>query len=169
MLLRLFEWLDANLPGTLYLRDATYGFTILLTSHVVVMCLFLGLIIMMDLRLAGLGNLHTPVSQMQKRLFPWQILGFALTSITGILLLYSDPLRYYPKGFFWAKMGVMALAGLNALAFHVTTYRSVAAWDTKAATPAGARVAGVLSLVLWACVLVFGRLVAYDWWTYEMF
>ena len=53
-----------------------------------------------------------------------------LSSITGLLLLYAQPLRYYGKVFFWMKMGLMALAGLNALAFHLTAYRSVAAWDT---------------------------------------
>lgn len=166
-MLPLFEWLDVNLPGTYALRDAIYGFTILLTAHVVSMCLFLGLIIMMDLRLAGFGNLRTPITQMQKRLFPWQMLGFAVTALTGILLFYSDPLRYYPKALFWAKLLVMGLAGFNALAFHFTTYRSVAAWDDSPKPPFWARTAGVMSLVLWAVVLIFGRLVAYEWWTYD--
>jgi len=166
-MLPLFEWLDANLPGTYVLRDSIYGFTILLTSHVVAMCLFLGLIIMMDLRLAGLGNLHTSISQMQKRLFPWQMVGFTFTSLTGFLLFYSDPMRYYPKAYFWAKLLVMGFAGLNALAFHFTTYRSVNAWNSSPRPPFGARMAGVVSLILWALVLIFGRLVAYEWWTYD--
>lgn len=167
-LLPLFEWLDANLPGTLYLRDATYGFTILLTSHVVSLCLFMGLIVMMDLRLVGIGNRRTPVTEIQKRLFLWQMLGFALTSVTGVLLLYADPLRYYPEGFFWGKLALMALAAVNALAFHLTTYRSVARWDREAPTPAAAKLAGALGLVLWAGVLVFGRLIAYDWWEFQI-
>ena len=47
-----------------------------------------------------------------------------------------------------------------ALLFHLTTYRSVAKWDR-------AKVAGGLSVALWACIVAFGRLTAYDWWTYE--
>ena len=35
------------------------------------LALFSGLIIMMDLRLLGVGNLRTPISQLQRRLFPW--------------------------------------------------------------------------------------------------
>jgi hypothetical protein len=54
---------------------------------------------------------------------------------------------------------------LNLLVFHFTTYRSVAAWDTSPSPPPAARLAGVLSIVLWVGVLAFGRLVAYDWWT----
>ena len=53
-----------------------------------------------------------------------------------------------------------------ALLFHLTTYRSVAKWDT-AGPPLGAKVAGGLSLALWAGIVAFGRLTAYDWWTFE--
>jgi hypothetical protein len=74
--------------------------------------------------------------------------------------------RYYGKLFFWMKMGVMVFAGLNALAFHLTAYRSVAAWDTDAKTPMAAKFAGIASIVLWAVVLMFGRLTAYEWLTY---
>ena len=62
-------------------------------------------------------------------------------------------------------MLVMPLAGLNALVFHMTTYRSVAAWDGDPSPPFAARLAGGLGIVLWVVVLCFGRLVAYDWWT----
>jgi hypothetical protein len=64
-------------------------------------------------------------------------------------------------------MALMAAAGVNALYFHLTTYKSVARWDRDAILPSGAKMAGVLSLVLWAGVVVFGRLTAYNWFTYE--
>lgn len=157
-----FEWVD-TFPSSIALRESQYGYAILLTSHVVSMCLFAGLVVMMDLRLAGVGNLRTPFSQVQKRLFPWQMLGLVLSAVTGLLLFYSQPMRYYPKIFYWTKIGLMVLAGLNAMTFHLTTYRSVAEWDSDAVAPFGARLAGVLSLALWAGVVVFGRFTAYNW------
>lgn len=160
----MFRWLDNNLPGTFYLREATYAFSLLLTVHVLSMCLFLGLIIMMDLRLVGLGNLRTPPEEIQKRLFPWQILGFIVMVITGVMLFYSKPLYYYGKGFFWLKLVLMGLAGLNAGLIHLITHRARGGWDSGAA-----RLAGAASLILWASVLVTGRLVAYEWWTTEYF
>jgi hypothetical protein len=39
----------------------------------------------------------------------------------------------------------------------------VSAWDTQSPPPAAARVAGIVSLVLWACVIISGRLIAYNW------
>ena len=158
-----FEWMELNLPGGPFLRESVYGFSILLTIHVISMCLFFGLILMMDLRLAGLGHRGTPPEEMQKRLFPWQMLGFAVVVITGFLLFYSKPLTYYGKGFFWTKLALMGFAGLNAAAIHVITHRSGGrGWDSSAA-----KLAGVVSIVLWAGVLITGRLVAYEWWTTE--
>lgn len=162
-----FEWLDVNLPGSVALRESLYGFPVLLTAHVLAICLFLGLVIMMDLRLVGIGNRDISFSDLQRALFPWQMLGMAFASITGIALFYAQPLHYYGKGFFWLKMALMVVAAVNALAFHNTTYRSAADWDRGALPPAAAKAAGVISLAVWGFVLVFGRLVAYNWFTYE--
>jgi hypothetical protein len=131
------------------------------------MCLFAGLVIMMDLRLAGFGNKKTPISEIQSRLFPWQALGMAGSTITGLLLFYGQPMRYYGKVFYWSKIAMMILALINLMYFHLRTYRSVAQWDTAAVPPFDVRLAGIVSLVLWAAVVATGRLTAYDWLTYR--
>jgi hypothetical protein len=161
-----FEAVDA-LPSSIAIRESIYGYPALLTAHVIGMCVFAGLVIMMDLRLVGLAYRETPVSQIQRRLFPWQMVGMALSAITGGLLFYGQPLRYYGKVFFWIKILFMILAGVNAIAFHFTTYRSVAKWDSDRVLPTGARLAGAFSLALWAGVVMTGRLTAYNWLTYE--
>ena len=163
-----FEWLQA-LPSSVALRESIYGYPILLTSHVVSLCLFTGLIIFWDMRLVGMALKRVPVSNIPRRIFPWAIGGFLITSIAGLLLFYSEPMRFYGNFYFWLKTVLMFLAGVNALVFHLTTYHSVAAWESDAVTPFGARLAGVLSLALWAGVVVTGRLIPYsglmpDWW-----
>jgi hypothetical protein len=155
--------MEVNLPGGAYLRESTYGFSLLLTGHVVFMCLFFGLVIMMDLRLAGLGNLLTRPEEIQKRLFPWQLFGFVMVAVTGGLIFYSKPVSYYGEGYFWLKLGLMVLAGINAGIVHVITSRG-GGWDSRVA-----KVAGIVSLVLWAAVLVTGRLIAYEWWQTDYF
>lgn len=158
----LFEWVD-TFPSSIELRESAVWFPALLTTHVVGMCLFAGLIIMMDLRLLGVGNLRTPFSQVQRRLFPWQVTGMALSAITGAILVYSQPMRYYGNVFFWVKTVMMVLAGVNAMAFHYSTYHSVAKWDADSKMPFGAKMAAVMSLALWAFVIMSGRLIAYNW------
>ncbi len=160
-----FEWVDA-FPSSIAMRESLYAFPVLLTVHLVSLVMFAGLVIMMDLRLLGVAYRGTPFSEVQARLFPWQMVGMAVTSLAGLLLLYSQPMRYFGKVLYWIKIALIVLAGANALLFHLTTYRSVAKWDT-AGPPLGAKVAGGLSLALWAFIVAFGRLTAYDWWTYE--
>jgi hypothetical protein len=159
-----FEWVDA-FPSSIAFRESSYVYPFTLTTHIVGMSIFVGLVIMMDLRLAGIGNTRTPLTQVQKRLFPWQMLGMVLSFSTGALLFYGQPMRFYSNIFFWIKVVMMILAAVNALAFHQLTYRSVAAWDSDTATPYGARLAGALSLALWAAVVISGRLIAYNWFT----
>jgi succinate dehydrogenase/fumarate reductase cytochrome b subunit len=161
-----FEWMDA-LPSSIAMRESVYGYPYLLTAHAISMALFAGLIVMMDLRLVGFAYRRTPLSQVQRQLFPWQMVTMVASSITGALLFYSQPMRYYGKVFFWLKMALMLFAGINALWFHFTTYRTVAAWDERPKAPFGARLAGALSIVLWAGVVIFGRITAYDGMTYR--
>src|SRR5712691_7120830 len=104
-----FEWIN-GLPSSVAIRESDYGYAFLLSAHVVSLCLFAGLIIMMDLRLAGIGNLRTPISQIQKRLFPWQMVGFIVNLFTGLVLIYGQPMRYYGKVFIWVKFSLMLLA-----------------------------------------------------------
>jgi uncharacterized protein DUF6644 len=166
MLRSWFEWVDA-FPSSIAFRESLYGYPFLLTTHVISMCLFAGLVVMMDLRLVGIGNRRTPISEIQRRLFPWQMVGFTVNLITGALLFYGQPMRYYGKALYWTKMSLMILAGINALVFHLTTYRSVRDWDTDPVPPVSARLAGYFGLFLWAGVVAFGRLTAYDWFTYR--
>jgi len=158
----LFEWVQA-FPSSTAFRESVYVYPATLTAHVVGMCVFAGLVIMMDLRLLGIGNTGTPLSQVQKRLFPWQMVGMGVSALTGFILVYGQPMRFYHNIFFWQKTVMMMLAGVNALAFHLGTYRTIATWDSAAATPFGARLSGALSLVLWAGVVMSGRLIAYNW------
>jgi hypothetical protein len=158
----LFFWVS-EIPSSIAIRESLYVSPWLTVSHVISMCLFAGLIVMMDLRLLGIGNMRTSFSELQKRLFPWQMLGMGLSSVTGLTLAFSDPMRFYVNIFFWTKMLVMVLAGINALAFHFITYNSVRTWDTRATTPFGAQLSGALSIVLWAIVIVAGRLIPYNW------
>jgi hypothetical protein len=45
--------------------------------------------------------------------------------------------------------------------FEFTTLKKVAIWDNQIPVPTAARVAGILSLVLWTSVLVCGRVIGF--------
>jgi hypothetical protein len=158
----LFEYVS-ELPSSIGIRESLYFSPYLTVSHVIVMAFVAGLVLMMDLRLMGLANMRTPFSELQRRLFPWQMFAMTLAAITGLTLAWADPMRFYVNIFFWLKMLMLVLAAINALAFHYTTYYSVAAWDTAPATPVAAKLAGGVSVVLWSLVIIAGRLIPYNW------
>jgi hypothetical protein len=70
--------------------------------------------------------------------------------------------RFYDNTYFRIKVGLLLLAGLNAWVFHAVAYRNVAAWDRDLVPPTGARVAGALSLALWAAIVAAGRMIAFS-------
>ena len=161
-LLRFCEWL-ANTPGSIALHESLWGYPLVESTHVLTMCLFLGMIVMLDLRLLSVTMRCVPVSQVAGRLLPWARAGFVVMVITGSLLFYAIPVRTFHSIFFRFKLVMLMLAGLNVWVFHSTVFRKVAEWDLDPVLPKRARMAGALSLVLWASIVVAGRMIAYNW------
>jgi Family of unknown function (DUF6644) len=159
---RFCEWL-ANTPGSIALHESLWGYPIVESVHVLTMCLFLGMIVMLDLRLLSLTMRSVPVSQVAGRLLPWARAGFVVMVITGALLFYAIPVRAFHNIFFRIKVVLLILAGINVWVFHSTVFRSVAEWDLDPVLPKRARMAGAVSLVLWASIVVAGRMIAYNW------
>jgi hypothetical protein len=155
------EWLE-GLAWTTAVRESAWGYPIIETAHVASMAAFAGLVFMMDLRLVGVAFTHAPWTQIQRRLFPWQMAGLVPSAATGLLLCCIDPMRYYRNVFFWVKLGLLALAGVNALAFHLRTYRRATRWLEDPQLTATARLAGAVSLLLWSAIIVSGRLIAFN-------
>src|SRR5712692_4845363 len=161
-LLRLCQWLEKT-PGSIALHESLWMYSLVESVHVLTLCLFLGTAAMLDLRLLGVTMRRVPVSEAERRLRPWTAAGFVLMITSGALLFYAIPVRTYLNIFFRIKFVMLVLSGLNVWVFHRTVYRRVAEWDLDPVAPMGARVAGGLSLALWAGVVVAGRMIAYNW------
>lgn len=152
------EW-----PSSIALRESLWVYPIIETAHVLGLCLFVGTAWLWDLRLLGVTLRRVPVSQLSAQLLPWTGVGFAVMALSGVGLVFSDPLRFYSNVFFRIKLVLVILAGLNAFIFHRTIGTHRLEWDLNPITPFRARLAGALSLGLWAAVIVTGRLIAYNW------
>jgi hypothetical protein len=160
-LLRFCEWL-ASTPGSIALHESRYMFLIVLTVHVLTLTVFVGTAVMVDLRLLGVTMSRVPVSEVMGRLLPWSGAGFLVMIASGALLFYAAPLLRYQNLFFRLKMVALVLAVVNAWVFHRTVYRGIAKWDLDPVPPRSARVAGGVSLVLWALIITAGRMIPYQ-------
>ena len=156
------QWLAAT-RGSIALHESQYLYPLVESTHVLTLCLFVGTAAVVDLRLLGLTLRRVPVSQVLRRLLPWTAAGFAIMVITGALLFYAIPVRTYHSVFFRIKVVMLVLAGLNVWVFHRHVQRTMGEWDTAPVTPRGARAAAAISLVLWAGIIVAGRMTAYNW------
>lgn len=161
-LLAFCEWLAAT-NGSIALHESLYMYPLVESIHVLALCVFVGLAVILDLRLLGRMLTGVPVSQVARRLLPWTITGFTVMVITGSLLFYAIPIRTYQSVWFRAKVIFLILAGLNVFYFHTRVEKNIAQWDTAVITPAAARRAGLFSLILWGAIIVAGRFIAYNW------
>jgi len=160
LLARFLHWLyETGFSATL--RESTWAEPIVETVHVLTLTLFLGFAVLLDLRLLGIAFRRKRVSVVLSQLNPFMIAGFGVMIVTGVLLFCGDPVAFYSTTFFRVKMIMLVLAGLNVLVFNWTVGRRVAEWDQEVRTPMGAKVAAILSLVLWVGIIAAGRGIAY--------
>jgi hypothetical protein len=156
------QWLAAT-PWSIALHESQYMYSIVESLHVLNLTLFVGLAAMLDLRLMGLALRRVSIAEMTARLLPWLIAGFVVMVITGLLLFYAIPVRTFQNVFFRAKLVFLLLAGLNVWVFHSGIYKNVAEWTLAPVPPRRARLAGVFSIILWASIIIAGRMIAYNW------
>ena len=153
------QWFQDTALGTA-IRESAIVFPVILSLHLTGMGLFGGMILMTDLRLLGIALTKHPVSDIVNGLRPWKHLGLTLTAGCGILLLWSKAAIYYPNPYLRIKLMLFALIIIHAIVFR-SVYRNVADLDRGTVIPGRAKLAAVLSLVLWISVLTAGRWIGY--------
>ena len=156
----LFVWLE-NTPVGLFARESLYGFQILAAMHILGLTVSVGTLFWFDLRLLGVSMVRCPVSEVYRRLMPWMLSGFALMLTTGGLLFTGFATKAYGSTYFRLKILAIVCAGVNALVFHLVTERNIVAWDAQPRPPGPARLAGLVSILLWTTVIICGRMMSY--------
>ena len=127
--------------------------------HFIGLCLLVGALTVVDLRLLGMGramSLHKT-----ERFVNWAIFGFAINLLTGIGFFFGDPHRYYPNIAFRIKMLLILLAGLNLVWYQLTVARKIKLVGDSYQPGVDAKCIATLSLSLWVGVILFGRLIPY--------
>lgn len=155
------EWVrDTNLSVSI--RESILMFPIIEGTHLLGIGASAGAIAISDLRMMGKIFRNEPVSDVFNGVLPWMTIGFIVMTITGFLLMWSEPTRCYESIWFRYKVLFLFLGAGNAAFYHSTIYRSRAAWDKDPDPPTGAKVAGWASLFIWSIVIITGRTMAYN-------
>jgi hypothetical protein len=113
-------------------------FPIIQSIHLVGLTMLVGAIAITDLSILGFVRVSADPA-------PWTFRGLVAVSLTGPLLFWLDWHRYFHNPAFLVKMAILTLA----LVTHFTLNRSK-----------HPKLAAVLSLILWSCVVLAGRAIA---------
>jgi hypothetical protein len=149
--------------GTLaeLVRENDLLFPFIESVHVLAVCLVVGSIAVVDLRLLGLASVDRPVGRLMRSILPITVGAFGLAVGAGSLLFISHASKYLENRFFIAKITLIALAGVNMAVFHLIGARNLDQWENDALPPLFAKVAGGLSLFLWVSVVACGRWIGF--------
>lgn len=129
-----------------------WAYPLLESLHIIGIGLLLGSLVLLELRVWGQAA-ALPVAPLARLALSVTAAGFALALLSGLLMFAAAPAELLAKRLFIIKMGLLMLAGLNAMWFHARG--SLQRLDGMA------RAQTLLSLALWTAVIFSGRWLAY--------
>jgi hypothetical protein len=155
-LLSYFQWCEQSALGDA-IRNSLWLFPFIEAFHLVGLGVTAGAVLMVDLRLLGLGLRDHPVSQIAKDTQPWLLGSLTMMFASGIPLFVSEATKCYYSFAFWVKMVSLFLV----IIFTFTIKRRVTMMDTFE-TPLRGKVTALVSLALWSGVGWGGRWIGFS-------
>jgi hypothetical protein len=156
-LLAFFQWCEQSSIGETIRRSA-WLFPLIEAIHLLGLGFIGGAVLVVDLRLLGLGLRRQSVAQLARDAQPWLIGSLILMIITGGLLFLSEAIKCYYHEAFWFKMTSLFLA----IVFTFTVQRKVTQADEARISPAWSKAVAVVSVLLWSGVGIGGRWIGFS-------
>jgi hypothetical protein len=156
LLAALVRWCSTT-AAIVFVRDSRYGMPAVQSVHLVGITVFLAAIVLLDVRLAGLGMRDQSLRWLEGQLTPWIAFAATLVVLSGVLIFLGTPSKYAHSNPFRIKMAALGLA----IAFHFGVFRRFVSSDGGSHARGGRRVVAGLSLTLWFLVGWAGRAIAF--------
>src|SRR5262245_617809 len=120
--LTLFQWCEDSMLGTA-IRESSWAFPVIEAVHLVAFSILGGAVVIVDLRLLGLGLRQQSAASLAKNVQPWLLGSLVTMIVTGTLLFFSEATKCYYSTPFWVKMSALALAILFMLTVRRVTLK----------------------------------------------
>jgi putative copper export protein len=117
---------------------------------------------MIYLRILGWAGMDQTLRQTTNRFAPWLTGSLFLLLVTGILMVIGEPVRELVTFSFWLKMFLVAVSTVIAATFQITLRKRERQWEETLVNRRSIKSLAILSFLIWACIIVLGRLIAYD-------
>ncbi len=143
------------------LRESSLAYPTILSLHLTAMGLFGGMIAMTDLRILGIAMTQRPMADVHNQLRAFKHLGLTIAVLCGGSLAWSKAAIYWPNPYFRMKLSLLLLVAIHALVFRGPVYKSLGNMDRAGGATGAAKLAAVISLFLWICLVAAGRWIGY--------
>ena len=150
------RWVQYSAP-LVAMRQSPWLFPVIATIHLMGLALIGGAVLVVDLRLLGLGLHRQPVAALAHDAERWLFRGLLVMVSSGVLLFMCFATKYYYLTFFWVKMAALLLVTLFTLSVH----RRVAMANEAEVSPVLCKLVALVSLSLWTIVAVGGRYIGF--------
>jgi len=155
-ILPFFQWCGETVVG-ITIRDSFWLFPVIQCVHLLGLAMIGGVVLVVDLRLLGLGLRRQSVAQLAADVRPWFVGSLLVLLVSGVLLFTSETRRMYDSPPFWWKMGLL----VAAVTYTLTIRRRVVELDETRPGPIWRRLVALVSLGLWFGVGFSGRWIAF--------
>jgi len=142
------------------IRQSTWLYPLANIGHIVSLVVFADAIAVMDVRLVGYLAATIP-ARVIGRARQFAIAAFAMMVVTGSMLFTAEASHLVLNPVFQLKVALIGAGLANIAIYEFWAKRAIAGLPACVAMPAGARVAGMLSLAIWLAVAACGRSIAY--------
>lgn len=153
----MLDWLAQTSLATWVSQSA--GWPLALTIHAFGSATMVGLFFIIGLRLLGLFE-TIPFKSLSK-LLPYAWVSLVLQAASGFLLLLTKPAQYLADAMFDVKFSLVIIASVVTWYFQGALKREAAAWQAAGTVTSRGIKFGAATTLLWAAVLIGGRLTAY--------
>lgn len=154
----ILSWIESTWLG-MQMRSQFWLFPTMETIHFLSLSVLFGTLMVVDLRVMGVARFINMQAAM--KFIPVTIIAFCVNLLTGIAFLCADPFRYFPNIAFQWKMGLIFVAGINALWFWFGEHKELVGLADGQDAQFRAKFIAFLSLAIWVAVIVFGRMIPY--------
>ena len=144
-----------------WMRYTNPAMPIVEATHVLSAVLLFGTVLIVDLRLLGIHDSSRPFTRMSRETLQLTWLAFAISVVTGSLMFTTSPQTYFGNTAFQLKALALLGAGVNMALFQLFAARGMPATNQRRLSPGTARIAGLVSLLLWAAVVLLGRWIGF--------
>jgi len=155
------QWLTRTSPSQALRLHESWLIPGVQSIHIVGIAIIMGSLLMIILRILGWAGTDQTLSQTTHRFGPWLVGALCLQLVTGLVLIVAEPVRELVNFSFWTKMAFVAIGAALSGIFLAAAPKDELQGE-RLVNRKSVRSLAVVTFVVFLCIIVLGRLIAYD-------